>query len=70
MCTKCTFLVLLFVVSNGWQDVCAQLGRVTLSVWGIQKIEEANKQEEKASMYINITDVVCIERLFLTCFLF
>ena len=70
MCTKCTFLVLLFIVSNSWQDVCAQLGRVTLSVWGIQKIEEVNKQEEKASMYINITDVVYIERSFPTCFLF
>ena len=44
-------------------------GGTTLSVWDMQKIKEANRQEEEAPMCVNITDIMYTERSFPTHFL-
>ncbi|KAJ3760298.1 hypothetical protein EV360DRAFT_5045, partial [Lentinula raphanica] len=43
--------------NNGWEQVWAQLGGTTLSVWNMREIEEASKRgKEVPPSYLNITD--------------
>jgi CCR4-NOT transcriptional complex subunit CAF120 len=45
---------------QGWIDIWCQLGGVTLSIWNMQAIEEANaKGEQVPPQYVNVTDAVC-----------
>ncbi|KAJ3797036.1 hypothetical protein GGU11DRAFT_684591 [Lentinula aff. detonsa] len=45
------------VPENSWEQVWAQLGGTTLSVWGMKEIEEASREgREVPPSYVNITD--------------
>ncbi|KAG8790583.1 hypothetical protein FRC12_011510 [Ceratobasidium sp. 428] len=44
---------------EGWIDIWCQLGGVTLSIWSMHAIEEANARGEQVPpQYINVTDAV------------
>lgn len=44
---------------EGWIDIWCQLGGVTLSIWNMKAIEEANARGEQVPpQYVNITDAV------------
>lgn len=44
---------------EGWQEVWAQLGGTTLSIWDMKKIEEASREgREVPPTYVNVTDAV------------
>lgn len=44
---------------EGWQDVWAQLGGTTLSIWDMKQVEEASKNgKEVPPTYVNVTDAV------------
>ena len=44
---------------EGWNEVWAQLGGTTLSIWDMKLIQEANSQgKEVPPAYVNVTDAV------------
>jgi CCR4-NOT transcriptional complex subunit CAF120 len=46
---------------EGWIDIWCQLGGVTLSIWSMRAIEEANARGEQVPpQYINVTDAVSL----------
>jgi CCR4-NOT transcriptional complex subunit CAF120 len=44
---------------EGWQDVWAQVGGTTLSIWDMKQVEEASKNgKEIPPTHVNVTDAV------------
>jgi CCR4-NOT transcriptional complex subunit CAF120 len=49
------------IKDEGWQDVWAQLGGTTLSIWDMKEVNKASKQgKEVPPTYINVTDAVSL----------
>jgi CCR4-NOT transcriptional complex subunit CAF120 len=49
------------IKDEGWQDVWAQLGGTTLSIWDMKEVNEARKQgREVPPTNINVTDAVSL----------